>query len=93
VIDVKVNALYTVNVVDAAKLDVIAAQLHAHGFESKITVGPAQAVIATNAPVLALHKARTAHHETKLLGLWAFKNLSPDAHNVRGPVCLEDAKI
>jgi hypothetical protein len=89
---VKINALYTVNVIDAAKLEVIGEKLAEAGYEYKITTGPQTSVIATNAPVRTLHKIRTANHETKLLGLWAFKNLSPNAHNVRGPVCLEDAK-
>lgn len=89
----KINALYTVNVVDAHKLQPIVDALEARGYETKITTGPQNAVLATNAPVPALHKARTANHETKLLGLWAHKNLSPDAHTVRGPVCLEDAKV
>lgn len=88
----KINALYTVNVIDAAKLEIIAERLADEGYESKITTGPQTSVIATNAPVRTLHRIRTANHETKLLGLWAFKNLSPNAHNVRGPVCLKDTK-
>lgn len=89
----KINALYTINVVDASKLVGIGEKLAEAGYEYKITTGSQVSVIATNAPVPVLHKIRTASHETKLLGLWAHKNLSPSAHNVRGPVCLEDAKI
>lgn len=88
----KINAVYTVNHVDAHKLQPIVAILEEQGYEVSVRSGTQVAVLATNAPVPALHKARIANHETKLLGLWAFKNLSPNAHNVRGPVCLEDAK-
>lgn len=88
----KINATYTVNVVDEHKLQPIVAILEGRGYEVSVKAGSQVAVLVTNAPVYVLHKARTANHETKLLGLWAFKNLSPDAHTVRGPICLEDAK-
>jgi hypothetical protein len=88
----KINALYTVNVVDAPKLVGIGEQLEAAGYEYKITTGSAQSVIATNAPVRTLHKIRTANHEVKLLGLWAHKNLSPNAHTNPGSPCLADVK-
>ena len=88
----KINATYTVNFVDAEKLSPITERLQEQGYEVSVKVGTQVAVLVTNAPVPVLHKARTANHETKLLGLWAHKNLSPNAHTVRGPACLEDAK-